>query len=141
METLFFKNCRIITQENYKDLAPVYLEQMGITAGFGFGEEFTTAEDLLEQSGDGDMEDAEVELWDVVAENEPNKVLYNCWVYLADTANVFEAGTAIDIGIGMCQWSFELLRTTEDKAELLDALQEAFDLKYDDTEEDKEDTE
>ncbi len=136
METLIFKNCRIITQENYKELAPVYLEQMALSAGFGFGEEFTTAEEFLEQSGDGDIEQGEIEFWDVVSEKEPNKVLYNCWVYLADTANVFEAGTAIDTGIGMCQWSFELLRAKEDKAELLDALQDAFDLK--DKEEEEE---
>jgi hypothetical protein len=102
---------------------------MVMAVGFGFGEEFTTAEDFLEQDGDGDIEQGNIEFWDIVAENEPNKVLYNCWVYLADTANFFEAGTTIDTGIGMCQWSFEILRTKEDKTELLDALQEAFDLK------------
>lgn len=129
METLIFQNCRMITHENYKELQPVYLEQMAIVAGFGFGEEYTTAEHFLEQSGDGDIEQGEVELWDVVSENNLQKVLYDCWVYLADTANVFEAGTAIDTGIGMCQWSFEQLRNKEDKAELLNALQDAFDEK------------
>ncbi len=59
----------------------------------------------------------------------PNTVLYNCWVYLADTANVFEVETAIDTGVGMCQGSFEGSEEDESDSDLATALQEAFDNK------------
>ncbi len=129
METLIFQNCRMITHENYKELEPVYLEQMAISATLGFGTEYTTAEHFLEQSGDGEIEQGELELWDVVSEKDKEKVLYDCWVYLADTANVLEAGTAIDTGVGMCQWYFEGSQEDKNDSDLATALQKAFDSK------------
>lgn len=129
MEKLIFKNCRMITHKNYKELEPVYLEQMAMAATLGFGEEYTTAEDFLEQDGDEDIEQGNIQLWDVVSETDLEKVLYDCWVYLADTASVFYAGKAIDTGIGMCQWSFEGLQKDETKPHLANALQKAFDSK------------
>jgi hypothetical protein len=127
MTNLKFKNQRQITAENYKDLNEIQLQQMAISATLGFGEEYTTAEHFLEQSGDGDIEEAVVELWDVVATKNPEKVLYECWVYISDTANVFFAGTINDTLAAMCQWSFD--DHTEDASitELCEDLQNAFD--------------
>ena len=107
MPTLQFKNCREINAKNYKKLSEIQLKQMEISATLGFGNKYTTAEDFLEQSGDGDINDAVVELWDVVATENPEKILYECWVYLADTANVFFVGTTKDTEAAMCQWSFD----------------------------------
>lgn len=129
MSKLTFKNCRAINGENYKQLDPIHLKQMEISATLGFGEEYTTAEHFLEQSGDGDMFDACVELWDVVATNEPAIVLYECWVYLVDTANVFFVGTAKDINAAMCQFSFDDHSADGSNEELCADLQEAFDKK------------
>lgn len=128
-QKLVFKNCRKINYQNYKELAPVYIEQMAISATLGFGKQYTTAEDFLDQCSEGD-DSVMIELWDVVSENEPEKVLYDCWVYIVDTANVFYAGTANDTGIGMCQWYFEgSLEDDEKETNLVDALQKAFDNK------------
>ncbi len=129
MPTLQFKNCRQINAENYKKLSKIQLEQMAISATLGFGGEYTTAEHFLEQTGDGDINEAVVELWDVVATENPEKVLYECWVYLADTANVFFVGTTKDTQAAMCQWSFDDHTADGSNAELCDDLQDAFDKK------------
>ncbi len=89
---------------------------MEISATRGFGAEYITAEHFLEQCGDGDMNDAVVELWDVVD---------------ADTATVFFAGTAEDTLAGMCQWSFDDHSEDKSNKELCQDLQEAFDSKKD----------
>ncbi len=129
MPTLQFKNLRQINAQNYKGLSDIHLQQMSISATLGYGKEYTTPEDFLAQSGDGEFEDAIVELWDVVAENGPNTVLYECWVYLADTANVFFVGTATDTNAAMCQWSFDDQTADGSCAELCADLQNAFDKK------------
>jgi hypothetical protein len=129
MQKLLFKNRRQVNGENYKELGEIYLTQMEICATRGYGEEYTTAEHFLEQSGDGDMHDAVVELWDVVATDKPNVVLYDCWVYIVDTATVFFAGTAKDTLAGMCQWSFDDHSKDKSNKELCQDLQEAFDSK------------
>ena len=127
MPTLQFKNCRQINGENYKKLSKIQLEQMAISATLGFGNEFTTAEDFLEQSGDGDINEAVVELWDVIDTEKPDKILYECWVYLADTANVFFVGTTKDTQAAMCQWSFDDHTGNGGNTELCEDLQDAFD--------------
>jgi len=68
-----------------------------------------------------------VELWDVVEAANPTKVLYECWVYLGDTANVFIAGTAEDTDAAMCQWSFDDHTEDGSNEQLCAGLQEAFD--------------
>lgn len=127
MANLEFKNQRQITAENYKDLNEIQLRQMAISATLGFGEEYVTAEHFLEQTGDGDIEEAVVELWDVVATKNPEKVLYECWVYISDTANVFFAGTTNDTLAAMCQWSFDDHTEDGSNTELCEDLQNAFD--------------
>lgn len=127
MATLKFQNHRQITVENYKELSEIQLQQMAISATLGYGKEFTTAEHFLEQSGDGDMEEAVVELWDVVDADKPNVVLYECWVYIVDTANVFFAGTTKDTLAAMCQWSFDDHSGDGSNEELCSDLQKAFD--------------
>ena len=127
--SLQFKNCRKINAKNYKELSKIHLQQMEISATLGYGNEYTTAEDFLEQSGDGDMNDAVVELWDVVAIDNPDVVLYECWVYLADTANVFFAGTTNDTLAAMCQWSFDDHSGDGSNEKLCNDLQKAFDKK------------
>ena len=102
---------------------------MALGATMGFGEEFKTAKHFLEQSGDGDIEDGAVELWEVIDAKNPEKVLYECWVYLADTANVFFAGTATDTQAAMCQWSFDDHTEDGKNEELCADLQKAFDAK------------
>jgi hypothetical protein len=129
MTLLKFQNYRQITAENYKELSEIQLQQMAISATLGFGEEYTTAEHFLEQSGDGDIEEAMVELWDVVDTANPNVVLYECWVYIVDTANVFFAGTTNDTNAAMCQWSFDDHTEDGSNAELCNNLQKAFDEK------------
>lgn len=131
MATLQFKDKREINAGNYKELAPVYLKQMAIGATLGFGEEFNTPEHFLEQCGDGDINDGMVELWDIVDESEPEKVLYDCWYYLADTANVFYAGTDKDTGIAMCQDSFDNHIGGAEADALAEALQKAYYQKED----------
>ena len=129
MATLEFKNCREINASNYKKLSKIHLQQMALGATMGFGEDFKTAKHFLEQTGDGDIEDGVVELWDVIDAKNPEKVLYECWVYLADTANVFFAGTATDTQAAMCQWSFDDHTGDGRNEELCADLQKAFDAK------------
>jgi hypothetical protein len=123
---LQFQNGRLITGRNYKTLDAVGLKQMAICARNGFGKEFTTPEHFLEQCGDGEFEEGEAELWDVTDSENPEKILYNAWIYLADTGNVFDAGTDKDTGVGMIQFDFVDLKTNKNTA-LSDAIQEAFD--------------
>lgn len=104
---LQFKNCRIIDASNYQDLSEVHLQQMAISGKNGFGEGTETAEDFLTETGDGEIEEGAVELWDIVDNSNPDKVLFECWVYLADTANIFNAGTTEDTRLVMIQWGFE----------------------------------
>ena len=73
---LVFKNKRKITGENYKELAPIYLAQMAMCATAGFGKEYNTAEHLLEQCGDGNIEDGYALLFDVVDTNDQDKIMY-----------------------------------------------------------------
>jgi hypothetical protein len=129
MPKLQFKNKRQITADNYKELSEIQLQQMEISATLGFGAEYTTAEHFLEQSGDGDINDAVVELWEVVATENPDTVLYDCWVYLVDTANVFFAGTTKDTEAAMCQWSFDDHTGDGSNEDLCADLQQAFDKK------------
>ncbi len=129
MAKLKFQNCRAINGENYKALSQIHLQQMEISATLGFGADYKTAEHFLEQCGDGDMNDAVAELWDVVTVDNPNIVVYECWVYLVDTANVFFAGTTNDTLAAMCQWSFDDHSKDGSNGELCKDLQEAFDAK------------
>lgn len=123
---VLFKNKRKITADNYKKLAPIHLQQMSICATTGFGKEYTTPEDLLEQCGDGSMEEGYVLLFDVVNENAKDKVLYECWIYLYDeTANVFFAGTINDVNVGMSQSFFEDY-TEGENTQLTEDLQQAY---------------
>ncbi len=127
MANLRFQKCRSINHHNYRQLDPVHREQMAISAQLGFGKKYTTTEDFLAQSGDGAIEQGGVELWEVVDASTPTQVLYDCWIYLADTANVFVAGTAQDTGIGMIQWSFGVTDPQKGHKHLADDLQKAFD--------------
>jgi hypothetical protein len=127
MTSLIFRNCRAINGSNYTELSDTHLEQMKATATLGFGPEYTTSEHFLEQCGDGDMADAIVELWDVVASDKPDHVVYECWVYLCDTATVFHAGTIKTAGAAMCQWSFDDHSGDGSNGELCKSLQNAFD--------------
>lgn len=101
---LQFRNRRRITFDNYEALPEIFLRQMGISATLGFGKEFTTPEDFIEES------EGEIELWDIIDTEGNGEVIYDCWVYLADTANVFHHATDIDTGIGMIQFSFDCLK-------------------------------
>lgn len=125
MSRLTFTNCREISLDNYTELAPVFQEQMAISARLGFGAEFTTAAEFMDQATDGDP-DMTVELWDVVETANPEKVLYDAWIYLVDTANVFHHGTANDTGVGMIQFGFVEVDTNEETELALD-MQEAFE--------------
>ena len=125
MTRLTFRNCRHISSDNYKTLPPIYLEQMAISAGLGFGAEFKTAEEFLDQATDGEP-DMTVDLWEVVETTSPDKILYDVWIYLVDTANVFHYGTAEDTGVGMIQFGFVEINTNEETELALD-LQDAFE--------------
>lgn len=128
MANLLFKNKQEINGENYQELSAIYISQMAKAATLGFGKDYTTAEQFLEETGDGDIEESYAELWDVADEKNPDIVLYNCWVYLADTATVFHAGTDTDTGIGMSQWSFNT-HTNDADNQLAQDLQKAFNAK------------
>jgi hypothetical protein len=119
---LQFRNVRHITLDNYELLPEIFHLQMGISARLGFGEEFSTAVDFLEES------EGEVELWDIVDTEGDGEPIYDCWVYLADTANVFHHATDIDTGVGMIQFSFECLKGKDADCKALAAeIQQAFD--------------
>jgi len=126
MANLQFKNKRTINSSNYKDLAQIQLQQMAISATLGFGSEYTTPEHFLEQTGDGDIEDGLVELWDIVDSENPGKTLYECWYFLGDTANVFIAGTTEDTNAAMCQDSFDDMTGDGSAEELCKDLQRAY---------------
>ena len=130
MTTFVFTNYRPINGSNFHELSPVHLQQMASSATLGFGAEYTTAEHFLEQCGDGDMNDAVAELWDVVASDAPQHVLYQCWVYLADTANVYVAGTTTNTQAAMCQWSFDDQSKDGSNQALCAALQAAFEVSH-----------
>lgn len=123
---LVFKNCRIINFDNFSEQSEIHQQQMAICATNGFGEEFQTAEDFLAQTGDGEMEEGYAELWDIIDEANPTQVIYECWVYLADTANIFLPGTAIDTRLVMIQWDFENYSGNEELNSVVESLQIAF---------------
>ncbi len=81
---------------------------------------------LLTQTGDGEMEEGYAELWDIIDEANPAQVLYECWVYLADTANIFLPGTANDTRLVMIQWDFENYSGNEELNSVVESLQIAF---------------
>lgn len=126
MAELLFKNCRNINVNNYKSLSNIQLQQMALGATMGFGKEYKTPEHFLEQSGDGEIEEGEVELWDIVDMKKPNEVLYECWYYLGDTANVFFAGTTKDTQAAMCQDSFDDHTIDGSNKQLCADLQKAY---------------
>lgn len=129
MAKLEFSNCREINAENYEVLSEIHLQQMGLAATLGFGKRYKTAKQFLKQSGDGDIEEGIVELWDVIDASKPKLVLYECWVYLSDTANVFFATTSKNTLAAMSQWSFGDRSEDGSNKELCDDLQKAFDNK------------
>lgn len=119
---LQFRNVRHITFDNFELLPEIFHNQMGISATLGFGKDFTTAEDFLEEC------EGEIELWDIVDTEGDGQPIYDCWVYLADTANVFHHATDIDTGVGMIQFSFECLKGKDaDCKALATEIQKAFD--------------
>lgn len=121
---LKFQNRRRITFDNFQSLPEIFFRQMGISARLGFGDEFSTPEDFLEES------EGEVELWDVVEQDGNGEVIYDCWVYLADTANVFHHATDIDTGVGMIQFDFDCLKGKDaDCKALAMEIQAAFNLR------------
>jgi len=137
MANLIFKNLREINVGNYKDLSETYLKQMAISATLGFGKEYKTPEHFLEQCGDGDINDGFVELYDIVEKENPDKVLYDCWFYLGDTANVFFAGTTKDTLAAMCQDSFDDHTADGSNEQLCADLQKAYYNKDDDDTDDE----
>ncbi len=123
---LQFKNKRKVTLKNYKTLSPVHLQQMAICATTGFGKNYTTPEQFLEQCGDGKIEEGYALLFDIVGSKAKNKVLYECWLYMYDeTANVFFAGTTDDVNVGMSQSFFEDYTDGENEV-LVEDLQDAY---------------
>lgn len=93
---LKFRYKREITSENYKSLPDINLQQMAICAKLGFGKQYTTAEDFLTQTGNGNILEGYVQIFDVVAfENIQNK-FYECFLYNFDNADVFTFGTIIN---------------------------------------------
>lgn len=121
---LKFQNRRRITFANYESLPEIFLRQMGISARLGYGEDYHTPEDFLEQS------EGEVELWDVMEVGGDGEAVYDCWVYLADTANVFHHATEIDTGVGMIQFDFNCLKGKDaDCKALAMEIQAAFNLR------------
>ena len=127
MSKLIFQNCRMIDVNNYKELPKINIAQMDIAAS-GFGDKYKTAKAFLTQAGDGNIEEGVVELWDVAQKSQKDVILYECWVYLADTAHIFHFGTDKDTGIAMMQWSFSDVETGDEDGLSAD-LQEAFDTK------------
>ena len=124
MTDLRFTNLRNINGENYEALSELHARQMARAATLGFGPEFTTPTEFLEQTGDGELADGGAELWDVV--DGEGQLQYEAWVYLGDTCTVFIAGTDNDAGVGMSQWHFDV-HTEPATEELAKALQTAFD--------------
>jgi hypothetical protein len=116
---LEFRNRRFINEDNYEALPEIFHRQMAISAVLGFGEDFSTPIDFLNES------EGEVELWDIFEVDGSGEVIYDCWVYLADTANVFHHGTDIDTGVGMIQFSFECLKGKDADCKALAAEIEA----------------
>jgi hypothetical protein len=126
MANLQFKNKRTINSKNYKDLTQIHLQQMAISATLGFGSDYTTPEHFMEQTGDGHIDDAIIELWDIVDKENPDESIYDCWYYLYDTANVFFAGTTKDTNAAMCQDFFEDMSGDGSCEELCQDLQKAY---------------
>ena len=121
-----FTNFRLINYDNLDDLTKVEKEQM-LKAGkacFEAPEDdfIHTLEDFLDQTYEGD-----VEFWQVVSENEPEKPIYDVWVVNVDSGVVFYTGTTEDTGVGMIQnyWG-PIDKITEEGKKLGDALDVAF---------------
>lgn len=124
MAKLIFKNCRAITSKNYKELSEIYLKQMAICATISFGEAYSTAEDFLKITGNGNVDDGYADLCAVVERNNPGKVLYQAWFYQFNNANVFFDGTTNNTGVAMRDGFF---KTQDKNCEKLSAdLQTAF---------------
>lgn len=113
--SLQFINKREITVKNYKSLPDIHLQQMALCAKLGFGEQYTTAEDFLAQTGNGNILEAYFQIFDVVSyENNQNK-LYECIFYNYDNADVFNFGTTINANSVMRKAGVFTALTTDEK--------------------------
>lgn len=124
MINLEYKNKKVINSKNYKDLNEIQLQQLAICASLSFGEAYSTAEDFLEQTGNGNIQEGYAELFDIAERGNQRKVLYQAWFYQFNNANVFFVGTTNNIGFGMREGFF---KTQDENCEILCAdLQKAY---------------
>ena len=115
MANLIAQNCREVTIHTYKQLPEIHRKQMARVATLGFGPEYSTAEDLLYVCCEGAPETAIIDypqtamiyLWDVVAEENPERVLYNCWRYFDEYGSVLFADSTEDAEVGCSNFLFE----------------------------------
>ncbi len=123
---LIFKNFRLIEEDTISKLTELEKEQM-LIAGKACWD--TPVESIIHNLDDvlGQTYEGNCELWQVFSKKDPEKPLYDVWVFNVDTAVVFYANTNKDTGVGMIQNYFTIIEEeTEEAKQLADDLQTAF---------------
>lgn len=93
---------------------------------FGFKAEHPS--EILDETYDGNCD-----FWQIVASDQPDKVLYDCWIFNVDTAVVFHTQTTKDAGICMIQYYFvpsEEIRMSNEERAAMEVLSEDIQAAY-----------
>jgi hypothetical protein len=122
---LHFANKKLVAPVDLESLPAVQVEQLRLSGKPVFGIDAKNATETLAETFAAEFDELGcAELWQVL---EGQHLRFDCWVFNADTAMVFEANTLTDTGIGMIQFDFEILvKSTPELEALRDALDVAF---------------
>lgn len=100
---LLFHNRRLIGYTDLPHLPAWQTAQLLDLAERTYAIEAEEAADVLDETYQGSCE-----LWDVVDADEPDIVLYDCWVFDVDTAVIFHHQTTEDAKVWMVQHYFDV---------------------------------
>ncbi len=126
MAKYLFQNYRAITLENYTELPEVFQKEMQHIATFDTGYENKSIEGFMKVCFDEYPDDPEWSLYDVVASENPEKVLYHFWHYFDEYGSLFFADSGKDADIGMMNFRFELHNGSKESIQLAQDLEEAY---------------
>lgn len=127
---LRFQNMQTINPDNLEGLSKIHLEQLRIS-GTAYGHDSKTAAETLAQTFSAEEDGRGYsEFWQV-ANDDTNELLYDVWVFDVDTAMVYFANTATDVGVSMMQFSFDICEPSDalDQDQLCADLQDAYENK------------
>lgn len=124
MSKYLFQNYRAINADNYAALPEVFQKEMQHIGAFD--DLIQTIEDLINSCSEEFPEDPDLNLFDVVNEENPEKVLYHFWHYLDEYGHLFFADSGKSADIGMMNFNFELHDGSPASIELAKELQDSY---------------